>query len=168
MTQAILAISGRSFFTFKMAHKQKILTHWILQGLAAILIGIGFGTIFANKWRNDKPHFTSTHGIIGLITVIFTVLSICGGIVTLYAFEMRQRIRPVYTKIMHGIAGCVTACLGFTSICLGINSQWFEAETTSEIRISFMAFIIVIGIYVIIRPLITIGTRIKSSLRSNL
>lgn len=168
MSQAVLTLSGANLLTYKQHQKTRIFIHWLLQALAGILITIAFVCIFLNKVRMGKAHFQTTHAIFGLVTVILTLTSIGGGLFAKYGFQLRHLMRPIYSKIMHGIAGTVTYILGSATIALGVYSTWFQEDNNAQVRLALLIGIIAVTLYVIINPIAATISRTKTALRSTL
>ncbi|KFB50121.1 hypothetical protein ZHAS_00018177 [Anopheles sinensis] len=168
MSQAVLTMSGTNYFTHRCHHRTKVFLHWLLQAVAGILITIASVCIFLNKIRLQKSHFQTLHGIFGLVTVCFTLASIAGGVTTKYAFQLRHHMRPIYSKLIHGIAGTVTYLLGVTTIGLGVYSHWFQEDNDANVRLTLVVAIGVIAMYVIIAPMLNTIQRMKTAVRSTL
>lgn len=168
MSQAVLTLSGANLLTYQRHHKTRVFIHWLLQAVAGVLITIAFVCIVLNKIRMGKAHFQTTHGLFGLITVVLTLVSICGGVFTKYGYQLRTVMRPIYSKIMHGVAGTVTYILGSVTIGLGIYSRWFEEENGEQVRLALLIGLIAVTLYVIINPIAATVSRTKTALRTTL
>lgn len=168
MSQAVLTLSGANLLTYKQHQKTRIFVHWLLQALAGILITIASVCIFLNKVRMGKAHFQTTHSIFGLITVTLTLTSIGGGIFAKYGYQLRHVMRPIYSKIVHGVAGTVTYILGSATIALGVYSHWFQEDNNAQVRLALLIGIISVTLYVIINPIAATISRTKTALRSTL
>ncbi|XP_062560368.1 transmembrane reductase CYB561D2-like isoform X2 [Armigeres subalbatus] len=168
MSQAVLTLSGANLLTYRKHQKTRVFVHWILQALAGILITIASVCIFLNKVRMGKAHYQTVHAIVGLITVILTLLSIAGGIFTKYGYQLRHLVRPINSKIMHGIAGVVTYIMGSVTIGLGVYSAWFQEDNDGHVRLALLIGIIAVTLYVIINPIAATISRTKTALRSTL
>uniref|UniRef100_A0A182TC46 ascorbate ferrireductase (transmembrane) n=1 Tax=Anopheles maculatus TaxID=74869 RepID=A0A182TC46_9DIPT len=168
MSQAVLTMSGANYFTYRCHHRTKVFLHWLLQAVAGVLITIASVCIFLNKVRLGKPHFQTLHGIFGLVTVCFTLASIGGGVTTKYAFQLRHYIRPIYSKLAHGIAGTVAYLLGITTISLGVYSRWFQEDNDANVRLTLVIAIVTIALYVIVAPISNLVQRIKTTIRTTL
>lgn len=168
MSQAVLTMSGASFFTHRCQHRTKVFLHWLLQAIAGVLITIASVCIFLNKVRLGKSHFQTLHGIFGLVTVCFTLASIGGGVTTKYAFQLRYYMRPIYSKIVHGIAGTVSYLLAVATIGLGVYSHWFQEDNDANVRLALVVAIGTIALYVVTVPMINTVRRIKTAVRTTL
>ncbi|XP_050096151.1 probable transmembrane reductase CYB561D1 isoform X2 [Anopheles aquasalis] len=168
MSQAVLTMSGTNYFTHRCTHRTRVYIHWVLQAVAGILISIASVCIFLNKIRLGKAHFQTLHGIFGLVTVCATLASIAGGVTTKYAFQLRTYVRPLYSKLGHGIAGTVTYLLGITTIGLGVYGRWFQEDNDATVRLMLVLAIALIALYVIATPIVNTVQRIKTAARTTL
>uniref|UniRef100_A0A182K6X3 ascorbate ferrireductase (transmembrane) n=1 Tax=Anopheles christyi TaxID=43041 RepID=A0A182K6X3_9DIPT len=168
MSQAVLTMSGANYFTHRCQHRTKVFLHWLLQAVAGVLISIASVCIFLNKMRLGKPHFQTLHGIFGLVTVCFTLASIAGGVTTKYAFQLRHYMRPIYSKIGHGIFGTVAYLLATSTISLGVYSRWFQEDNDANLRLTLVIAIVTIALYVIVAPIANTVQRIRTAVRTTL
>uniref|UniRef100_A0A182Q4G1 ascorbate ferrireductase (transmembrane) n=1 Tax=Anopheles farauti TaxID=69004 RepID=A0A182Q4G1_9DIPT len=168
MSQAVLTMSGANIFTYRCHHRTKVFLHWLLQAVAGVLITIASVCIFLNKIRLGKPHFQTLHGIFGLVTVCLTLVSIAGGVTTKYAFQLRNYLRPIYSKLAHGIAGTVVYLLGVTTISLGVYSRWFQEDNDASVRLTLVIAIGTVALFVVVAPIVNTVERIKTAARTTL
>ncbi|XP_051549764.1 transmembrane reductase CYB561D2 [Myxocyprinus asiaticus] len=129
MTEAILLFNPYSSPVRKLKHKTKGRLHWILQCLCVSCATVGLITIFYNKSLNGKPHFTSWHGLIGVITVTVVVVQSLGGLSLLYP-KLAKGWSLAKLKRYHATSGLLTYLLGSTSLFLGLCSVWFSASVS--------------------------------------
>lgn len=162
MTNAIMSISYNNILTNSSTRRAVVLIHGILQAFAGILISIAFTTIMLHKNRNGSSHFVSVHGIFGLIAVVFTIISIIGGALTNYSFQLRNLIRPVIMKIVHLFIGVLSFLLGMIALGYGIYSRWFTNRVSEEIQATFLSIIVLVTLYLMYKPLIHIIQRVKT------
>lgn len=126
MTEAILLFSPHGSPIKTLPHKTKGRVHWVLQCLCASCGVLGLAAIFYNKHLNDKSHFTSWHGLLGLITVCAVGLQ-CLAAVPLIYHSLAKGWSLAKLKRYHAASGLVTYLLGSTSLLLGLCSTWFTA-----------------------------------------
>ncbi|XP_067907488.1 cytochrome b561 domain-containing protein 2 isoform X1 [Heterodontus francisci] len=129
MTQAILLFSPESSPILSYSRKIKVRSHWVLQGLATVCAVLGLTIISYNKYLNDKPHFTSWHGLVGLVTILYICMQSIGGVSLLYPKLMRNWSLSKL-KLYHATSGLVSYLLGCTSLLLGMCSIWFTETVT--------------------------------------
>ena len=101
--------------------------------LAALLGSCGVAVIYYNKILNNKPHFTSWHGLIGVITIAFFVSQALGGVFVLYPAAAFGFLAKSSIKKYHILCGCVLALLGYVSFLLGLYSNWFVGKVSSKL-----------------------------------
>lgn len=82
--------------------------HWILQTVGSVIAIVGMIIIYWLKQR----HFTSTHGLLGLISGIFTLTGMLNGVSALFAIESNKYVKPIYLKIVHNITGITAFVIG--------------------------------------------------------
>ncbi|KAL0160652.1 hypothetical protein M9458_044377, partial [Cirrhinus mrigala] len=104
----------------KLKHKTKGRLHWILQGLCVCCATAGLAAIVYNKNLNEKPHFTTWHGLIGVLTSV-------GGLPLLYP-KLAKGWSLAKLKRYHATSGLLTYLLGSLSLFLGLCSAWFSSS----------------------------------------
>ncbi len=120
-----------SLFT-NIKHKNKITFHWIFNTLGLVAIIIAYAVIYYSKELNKKPHLATWHGLIGLITVIYTFIQyLAGHNLTILNGLFRKITNISYGSlaIAHATSGTVLFVLICTSMTLGIYSNWFSNTT---------------------------------------
>ncbi|CAL8340665.1 unnamed protein product [Lota lota] len=127
MTQAILVFSPHGSPVRMFPHKSKGRVHWILQCLCLTCAAMGFAAIVYNKHLAGKAHFTSWHGLTGLVTVCVAGLQ-CSAAVSLIYPSLVKGWSLAKLKRYHAAAGLLTYLLGSGSLFLGISSVWFIAS----------------------------------------
>lgn len=159
MSNGILAMADKNIFTQGLSHSKRVTVHWVLQGLALVLITIAQMAIYINKDRNDWPHYQSTHSLFGLVTYSLTFFATFGGLVTKYSYQLRRFVKPVMLKIGHGFGGILVYTLAATTIFLGINQSWVDF---GDIKVKFtILFALVIStIYVVSKSMKTAVSRV--------
>ena len=79
---------------------------------------VGFCVIFVNKSMRKKHHFTSWHGLIGLITVLAVVVQVTIGLV--YYLKL-MNAQLALLRRLHRFMFFVVALLGSVSMSIGIG-----------------------------------------------
>ncbi|XP_042363651.1 transmembrane reductase CYB561D2 [Plectropomus leopardus] len=126
MTEAILLFSPHGSPIKRFSHKTKGRVHWILQCLCASCAVLGLAAISYNKHLNGKPHFTSWHGLLGLLTVCVVGLQSVAAVPLIYT-SLAKGWSLAKLKRYHVASGLVTYLLGSASLLLGLSSAWFTA-----------------------------------------
>uniref|UniRef100_UPI0037E8E2B6 transmembrane reductase CYB561D2 n=1 Tax=Semicossyphus pulcher TaxID=241346 RepID=UPI0037E8E2B6 len=129
MTEAILLFSPHGSPMKKFPHKTKGRVHWILQSLCASSAVLGLAAISYNKHLNDKPHFTSWHSLLGLLTVCVVGLQSLAAVPLIY-HSLAKGWSLAKLKRYHAASGLVTYLLGSGSLLLGLSSAWFTASVS--------------------------------------
>ncbi|XP_078517278.1 transmembrane reductase CYB561D2 isoform X1 [Lissotriton helveticus] len=129
MTEALLVFSPDSSLLRSFSRNVKVRLHWAAQLCVLLFSALGLVIISYNKYLNDKPHFATWHGLLGLITVIYAAFQSLGGVTLLYP-KLITRWSLSKRKVYHGTSGLVGYLLGCTSLLLGMCSLWFTATVT--------------------------------------
>lgn len=129
MTEAILVFSPHGSLIKCFPHKFKVRVHWILQGLCVSCAALGVAAIFYNKHLNGKAHFTSWHGLLGLVTVCVVVLQSLLALPLIY-HSLAKGWSLAKLKRYHAASGIVTYLLGCVSLLLGLCSTWFTSSVS--------------------------------------
>jgi len=79
---------------------------------------------------NDKSHFVSWHGLLGVITVVYMSLQCCGGLNLLYPQAALHIFRLVSLKQLHATSALLLFSLAVASLVTGMLSNWFAASVT--------------------------------------
>lgn len=127
MTEAILFFSPHGSLIKRFSHKTKGRAHWILQCLCVSCLVLGLAAISYNKHLNGKPHFTSWHGLLGLLTVCVVGLQSMGALPLIY-HSLAKGWSLAKLKRYHATSGLVTYLLCSVSLLLGLCSAWFTAS----------------------------------------
>lgn len=166
MTEAILIISKANVFSKPLTHAAKIRYHWIIQFVAVALSVAGFIIVIVAKNRGGRSHFTTNHGIFGLLGIIFSVLSCLNGIATLYHKDLRTYIKPNLNKLIHIACGSLAFIFGGISLAFVVyTSHWFEERTNEPVRIFSSVMLIVSVVWTLIKPVLNTIDRTKSIVR---
>lgn len=127
MTEAILLFSPHGSPIKRFKHQTKGRVHWILQCLCVSCAVLGVAAIFYNKHLHGKPHFTSWHGLLGLLTVCVVGLQSVAAVPLIY-HSLAKGWSLAKLKRYHAASGLVTYLLGSVSLLLGLSSAWFTAS----------------------------------------
>lgn len=132
MTEAILLFSPHSSPVGKLKHQDKARLHWVLQCVSACCAIAGLGVIVYNKHLNGKPHFTTWHGLIGLVTVAAVTVQSVGALPLLY-HKLAKGWSLAKLKRYHATSGLLTYLLGSASLLLGTCSTWFMGSVSGYV-----------------------------------
>lgn len=165
MSHAILCMADNNVLTRSLNYHQRVTTHWILQASAMVLITTAQTCIFLHKNKLQKPHYQTTHSIFGLITYLLTVGAIFGGVFAKFSFRLKDFVKPVISKVVHGFVGLLVYYMAMITICLGIH-QFFNTEYDDWMNPAVYVLLFITSIYVTGKSVIQIGVRsgvLKSS-----
>ncbi|XP_026162536.1 transmembrane reductase CYB561D2 [Mastacembelus armatus] len=126
MTEAVLLFSPHGSPVKKFSHKMKGRVHRILQCLCVSCAVLGLAAISYNKRLNGKSHFSSWHGLLGLLTVCVVGLQ-CLAAMPLIYHSLAKGWSLAKLKRYHAVSGLITYLLGSVSLLLGLCSAWFTA-----------------------------------------
>ncbi|KAI8431791.1 hypothetical protein MSG28_016211 [Choristoneura fumiferana] len=132
MAQAILTFSPHNGWSVSLSYRDKKVAHWVMQVVGAILATTG--SII--RISNIATNFQSPHGILGLIAMILTFISLIGGAINLYTKK------TVFTTIIHSCAGSLTLAAAFLALCLGFDKFVFRnvmGDTVANLSIALTA-----------------------------
>lgn len=167
MTQAIIAFSGDNVLTRQIPRSERVKIHWVLQAFAASCIAFSFFCIYTYKSNANKEHFTSTHGYMGFLTLLFCLGTVGGGTLAAYSVNFRHLVKPVIVKIIHSSFGVISYSMAIVTIFLGLSHPWTQ-ERLSTIWINTLTAVVgFIWLFVVSRPVITICNRVTGLGRSN-
>lgn len=127
-TEAILFFSSVSTLVPQATRKMKVSYHWAANTTAIVCALIGFGIIVFNKYKNGYSHFTSWHGTLGLITVIYICVQGLAGTTLLYPKLLAGKIKLGDQKIYHATSGLFLYTLGCGTLVLALFSDWFTTN----------------------------------------
>lgn len=127
MTEAIFMFSKSGLAAGRL-HRTKITAHWLVLMVAAVAHGLGYAAIYYNKELNNKPHYTSWHGSLGLFTSVLLWLQLSVGIFVKYPNLLKSVMKVGTVKASHGLFGMVTFATGMVTVALGLWSKWFQGN----------------------------------------
>lgn len=166
MSEALNAYTSNSFLARGMKYNQRLTLHWLLQLGAASLIGLAFYSIYTHKNNNNYEHFKSSHGSLGLTTLLMLIGSTSGGIAARYSQAFKKSIKPAYLKIIHSIAGISVYALAINTFILGLESDWFRSQSTELIVYLLKYATILVAFLALIKPFISILKKLRNSFKS--
>ncbi|CAN0104303.1 unnamed protein product [Lampetra fluviatilis] len=128
MTEAVLLFSPDCSPLRSWPRAARVRWHWVLQALAVTCAAAGLAAICWEKQRNGRPHFSSWHGLLGLITCIYVFVQACCGPALLYPKLLFKKVSLAKVKLYHATYGLLGYVLACTSVLLGLCSAWFAAR----------------------------------------
>ncbi|XP_042211072.1 transmembrane reductase CYB561D2-like [Homarus americanus] len=132
MTEAVFMFSEASLAAGR-RHSTKITAHWFVLLLVAVAHSLGFASIYINKELNNKPHFTSWHGSVGLVTSVLLWAQLSVGVFAKYPRILSRVMQARTVKANHGLFGMVVFSAGMITIALGLWSTWFQNNASQVV-----------------------------------
>ncbi|KAJ8953014.1 hypothetical protein NQ318_015376 [Aromia moschata] len=158
MTEAVLMLSKENVIPkqLKLNHTIKERLHWVFLTIGALLIAAGFIVVTISKNEKNKEHYTSWHGIFGLIGMIAYIPPCINGIPLLYRRDIGDYVNIRIVKFVHIIGGIVSLTCGGLSLLLSVYTKWFARHTQQSQFIFYFSLLIVAFpvIWTIQRPLL--------------
>ena len=149
MFEGLLVFNRESSLLLTASRQTKVLVHWVLQASAVTCAALGFMVIFYNKYLYNKPHFTTWHGLFGVITVSYIMLQSVGGSFVKYEFlRSLIKLRLADLKLYHATSGLIAFTLVTVTLMLALYSNWFTSNVDNILwyaclaAVSFMAIIV--------------------------
>ncbi|CAD7086002.1 unnamed protein product [Hermetia illucens] len=154
MAEGILILNPENAWSRYIPFKLKRIFHWILQVIGAIL---GVSGAFLIISRINRKHFVTTHGVLGIIATVTTLLNLMVGLCN-YSSPRLERIIGLNTvKTLHtifGISGFVSALMalfyGYPYYISGEVLTLFEVSTGVTIILTligpFKSFFILLNL----------------------
>ncbi|XP_072026944.1 transmembrane reductase CYB561D2-like [Amphiura filiformis] len=127
-TEAILYFSPESTLIPQASRSTKVGYHWATNTTAIICGLIGLTVIVSNKYKNGKPHFTTWHGTLGLITIIYMCVQGLAGTTLLYPKLLAGKIKLADQKIYHATSGLFLYTSGLGTLVLALFSSWYTTN----------------------------------------
>lgn len=164
MTEGILMFSQQSGL-IRGDRKLQVRSHWMFQ-LFMVLCAIGgFLIIYINKNDRGKDHFTTWHGLLGLILLISCGLQAMAGVSLLYPSLLLKLVTLAKAKIYHATYGLFNYTLLVLVMNLALWSNWAGRNITGAAWYGCVACIDVLGLVVMTQVTNNVLPRLRSSNR---
>lgn len=169
MTEAICCFIEPNIPTLGLHATRRKQLHWIMQCVAASSITAAFVIVLLNKQRIGKPHFATWHGLLGLLSIIASGVSMLGGLLALYAVQWRRwlRLRPALVRLLHSGAGIVAYGLGMVTIGFGCYSPFMAENATFQVQTVCAVLVGLVGVYAAVMPLWKMYGRVRQLVASD-
>jgi len=165
MSQGILLFSSHSSLIPNATRSKKVNYHaYVLLTMLAIIY-IGQTVIYLVKESKGKAHFTTWHGLIGLITVMYTTIQVMAGVFVKYAHMVKlpKGLPLVDLKFYHGTSGCTLSILSCVTLILGLSTSWFVDNVHEYVRGLCMVAVVILGLTVLNHAVGLATNRMKRS-----
>lgn len=115
MAEAILSFYTENSWTKMTRRSTKTYLHVFLQILGSGMAITGIVIYIAYREDQKKIHFNSTHGILGLISLVFLIITCLNGATAFFAIRIKMVIKPIYNKMFHNVMGILAFTVGKSS-----------------------------------------------------
>lgn len=137
MTEGILLFSGECSPCCFKSRKGKIRTHWVLQVLLLLCAAMGVGFMVASKKKSEHPHLETWHSLLGVGTLVATLLQAACGVCLLFPKLVRTVSLP-RMRLYHATCGLVAYLLATVTVTAALFSDWFQATVKGPIWYAFL------------------------------
>lgn len=121
MAEAILCFYSENSWTKMTQRSTKRYLHVILQIIGSGMAIVGIVIYIIENGNRGRAHFGTTHGTLGLIALIFLIITCLNGATAFFAIRMKVVIKPIYNKIFHNVMGILAFTVGKF---ISFNSVW--------------------------------------------
>ncbi|XP_046631848.1 transmembrane reductase CYB561D2-like isoform X1 [Daphnia pulicaria] len=129
--------------------------HTYGQVVAFIGYSIGFAAIYINKEDNEKPHFKSWHGLLGLIQAIIITSQLSLGSLAKYARYIPLKLNVGKIKGFHNLLGAVAILFTSLNMITACFTNFFSSQTHILLAYVFSAAFVLIYGFVSLRVFMT-------------
>lgn len=164
MAEGIMATYNRNTFTMGIKSRAwKIRAHWILQVIGSGFVLYGTPMLIYYREVENKKHFHSSHAVTGLISFILLVLSFLSGFSALFSVEMKNYVKPLFSKAVHNFLSSACYVVGMVSIIIAYyTKRWITRKDPGGMRELMIYFCILNTIFTMIGPLKTVWNQFKN------
>ena len=133
-TEAILIFNSHSSLLVTKNESAKIRWHLWMQMGGLATVTAGFLVIWVNKEKSNKDHFTTWHGLLGVVAVAYCFLQILAGVTLLLPAKMFSATPlPMHRmKTLHTLSGLALYLTLAVTFFLGLNSAFFVRTVTNQ------------------------------------
>ncbi|KAJ8916367.1 hypothetical protein NQ315_005064 [Exocentrus adspersus] len=121
MAEALLLFNKENSFLVNVDRAKRGSIHAAVMFLGFACITAGIALKINQKEERGSKHFTSTHGILGLVSWILTFISIILGILVGCAQKSTSLGRPASYRIVHLLLGVATYITGVVALGFGLH-----------------------------------------------
>lgn len=130
MTEGVLLFSAEVSPVCCKSRKFKVRLHWFCQAVVLVSGVTGLSFMIASKNLSERAHLVSWHSLLGVATLVATVLQAACGV-----FVTCPQLSPLSSslsrlKLYHATCGLVVYLLATVTVVLSMFSDWFQATVT--------------------------------------
>lgn len=120
---------------------------------------IGLIIIVVNKNKRNAEHFTTTHGQLGLSSIVIASAVAAFGILANNTRWVYPKVRPILIKVAHAFGGIAMTILFIATL---INGVYKKPELLGDTGIGLICAALVIAtVLVLFKPIIAAIARTK-------
>ncbi|XP_074037375.1 uncharacterized protein [Leptinotarsa decemlineata] len=164
MAESIMLFVGDDIWSRQMSRKAKYAIHGILVTVGTVFTIVGNALVF--HYIEPGYHLYTAHGITGLISMIFLIISLVLGMAVNYPDYTKKVIdlRPVWHKFSHNILGIIGYAIGIISLCYAYFTHWFAYYNGEESRWTALIITIFISLWPLNGAFVSAYNQIKTVL----
>lgn len=163
IVEGVFSINGEANLVQRLSRASRVTLHWIFMTTGLTLMFIGLIIIIVNKNRLGKSHFITTHGQLGLASIIIACIVSAFGILASNTRWLYPRVRPVLIKVAHAFGGISMTVLFIATIINGTYKHKFPGSYTGR-SLAFTSFFIA-TLWVLFKPILGAVSRTKVLLK---
>ncbi|XP_053614703.1 uncharacterized protein LOC128677701 [Plodia interpunctella] len=138
MSVAIMSYDPNTSWSRHLKYQEKKTSHILLQIVGSVLAITG--SII--RIKNLNTNFETTHGILGLVAMILTMMSLIGGLINLFLSGSKNSL---LLKTVHSCVGSLALVIAFICLCFGFDNVYraIFGNAAANMSISFTIFALV-------------------------
>ncbi|KAK0162878.1 hypothetical protein PV327_006617 [Microctonus hyperodae] len=161
--EGVFCISGEANVANRFSRVNRVTLHWIINSIGLGLMFIGLIIIVVNKNRGSRPHFTTTHGQLGLSSIIISSIVALFGIAAYNTRWFYPKVRPILIKVAHAFGGIAITILFIATIINGIYKESFPGNNIGR-SLVVTSFVLAL-VLVLFKPIIGAVSRTRVLLK---
>lgn len=134
-----------SLFPKKISKHLLLELHGYIQVTVFIGFNLGFAAIYINKENNEKPHFKSWHGLLGLVQGILITSQISLGALAKYAKVLPVKLNVGRLKTWHNLLGTIVIIFAIFNMVTAFFTNFFAFQT--NILVAYLLSVIFVLLY---------------------
>ncbi|KAF7267639.1 hypothetical protein GWI33_019130 [Rhynchophorus ferrugineus] len=162
MAESLLLFLPDEIWSRELSRTAKYTIHGIIVLIGTLMLTGGNAVVF--HYFEPGYHFNTAHGITGLISMIFVIISIPVGLAIKYHKEVKSRVpgRLIVWKLTHNTLGLLGYIIGIISLCYGYYTHWFVYYTSYESRLLGFIVTVIATLWTLNGALVSLYNQIKS------
>lgn len=97
--------------------------------------------------------------------MIFLILSVAQGIAAIYAYELRNFMKPIQNKFGHTMLASICYIVGMISLTFAYIDDWMIHNSTNDIRFWLIVFAIVSTFVTLFSAIKNMINQLKTNVR---